>query len=139
MELEAAIKFARDHRQGVLITLRADGRPQSSNIIYTVADDGSLKVSITDDRAKTKNLQRDPRCAMHINAADFWSYVVLDGEAELTPVTTDPHDATGDALVELYRAVAGEHPDWEEYRAAMVTDRRLVLTLRPQSAYGMVR
>jgi hypothetical protein len=76
---------------------------------------------------------------MHINAADFWSYVVLDGEAELTPVTTDPHDATADALVEVYRAVAGEHPDWEEYRAAMVTDRRVVMTLRPQSAYGMVR
>ena len=139
MELEAAMKFARDHRQGVLITLRADGRPQSSNIIYTVADDGSLKVSITDDRAKTKNMRRDPRCTMHINAADFWSYVVLDGNAELTPVTTDPHDATADALVEVYRAVAGEHPDWEEYRQAMVSDRRLVLTLRPERAYGMVR
>ncbi len=139
MELAAALKFAREHRQGVLITLRADGRPQSSNIIYAVDDDGALMVSMTDDRAKTKNLRRDPRCTMHINAADFWSYVVLDGKAELTPVTTDPHDATADALVEVYRAVAGEHPDWEEYRRAMVSDRRLVLTLRPDAAYGMVR
>jgi PPOX class probable F420-dependent enzyme len=138
MDLQAALKFAGEHRQGILITLRADGRPQSSNIIYAVVDD-SLTVSMTDDRAKTKNLRRDPRCTMHINAADFWSYVVLDGNGELTPVTTDPHDATADALVEVYRAVAGEHPDWEEYRQAMVNDRRLVFTLRPTSAYGMVR
>jgi PPOX class probable F420-dependent enzyme len=137
MDLDAALAFARDHRNGVLVTLRRDGRPQSSNIVYTVADDGRVRVSVTADRAKTRNMVRDPRVSMHVNADDFWSYVVLEADAELSPVAASPDDATVDELVEMYRALQGEHPDWDDYRRAMVADRRLVLTIRPSRAYGM--
>ena len=140
MDLDAALAFARDHRNGVLITLKRDGRPQSSNIVYTVADDGRLRVSITADRAKYANLVRDGRVSLHVNADDFWSYAVLECDAELSAVAADPHDAATDELVALYPAVAGrDHPDWEEYRRAMVTDQRVVLRLSPQRAYGLLR
>lgn len=138
MDLDAALTFARGHRNGVLVTLKADGRPQSSNIIYTVADDGRLRISITATRAKYRNLVRDPRVSLHVNADDFWSYVVLEADAELSPVATTTDDPTVDELVEMYRAMQGEHPDWDDYRAAMVTDQRVVLTLRPTHAYGMI-
>jgi PPOX class probable F420-dependent enzyme len=139
MDIAAALDFARDRRNGVLVTLKADGRPQSSNVIYRVGPDDVVRVSVTDDRAKTRNLRRDPRVSIHVSADDFWSYTVLEGEAELTPVATAPDDATVDELVELYRSFSGEHPDWDDYRAAMVRDRRLVVRLRPTHAYGMVR
>ena len=67
----------------------------------------------------------------------FFQYVVIEATAELTPVATDPHDATADLLVDYYRKGSGEHPDWEEYRAAMVTDGRLILRLVPERAYGI--
>ena len=137
MDLDAALDFARRHHQGVLATLKGDGRPQLSNIAYVVGDDGILRISVTDGRAKTANLRRDPRASLHVTQDDFWAYVVLEAEVELTPVAADPDDATADELVEYYRAVRGEHPDWDEYRRAMVDDRRLVLRLRPTRAYGM--
>ena len=139
MDLTTALAYLRERRNGVLVTLKSDGRPQSSNIIYVVGDDDVVRVSVTDPRAKTRNLRRDPRVSMHVSADDFWSYVVVEGDADLTPVAADPHDATVDELVELYRAMQGEHDDWDEYRAAMVQDRRLVLRLRPTHAYGMLR
>ncbi len=122
---------------GVLITLKRDGRPQSSNISYLVGDDGLVRISVTDGRAKTGNMRRDPRVSLHVSADDFWSYVVLEGEVELSPVAAEPGDATVDELVEYYRALQGEHPDWDEYRAAMVRDERLVVRLRTTHAYGM--
>jgi PPOX class probable F420-dependent enzyme len=139
MDLAAALDFVRAHRNGVLITLKRDGRPQSSNIVYTVADDGRIRISITADRAKYHNLVRDPRVSLHVNADDFWSYVVVEADADLSPVAAAPDDATVDELVELYQALQGEHPDWDDYRRAMVHDRRLVLTIRPGHAYGMTR
>jgi PPOX class probable F420-dependent enzyme len=138
MDTDAALTFARDHRNGVLITLKAGGRPQSSNIIHTVTDDGRVRISITADRAKYKNLVRDPRVSLHISADDFWSYVVLEGDAELSPVAAAPDDVTVDELVEMYRVMQGEHPDWGEYRMAMVADSRVVLSIRPTHVYGML-
>jgi PPOX class probable F420-dependent enzyme len=138
MDLDAALAFTRDHRNGVLITLKGDGRPQSSNIIYA-ADGDRVRISITADRAKYTNLVRDPRVSLHVNADDFWSYVVLEADAELSPVAAAPDDDAVEQLVDLYRALQGEHPDWDDYRASMVADRRLVLTLRPTHAYGMLR
>ena len=125
-------------KRGVLVTLKRDGRPQLSNVIYAVADD-VVRVSVTDDRAKTKNLRRDPRASLHVTSDDFWSYVVVEGVAELSPVAADPDDPTVDELVDLYRAMQGEHPDWDDYRAAMVRDRRLVVRLRIDRLYGMAR
>ena len=72
-----------------------------------------------------------------MSSATRYQWVVIEALAELSPVAADPHDTTVDALVAYYRAGQGEHPDWDEYRAAMVADRRLVLTLRPERAYGM--
>jgi PPOX class probable F420-dependent enzyme len=138
MELSDALDFIRDKHQGVLITLKSDGRPQSSNIAYALGDDGVVRISVTDGRAKTANLRRDPRASLHVNRDDFWAYAVLEADVTLMPVAQSPDDATVDALVEYYRAVAGEHDDWDEYRRAMVADRRLLLELRPTHAYGML-
>src|SRR3982074_2225984 len=136
MDLTKALTFARSHHQGILITLRSDGRPQSSNIAFGVGDDGIVRISVTDDRAKTRNLRRDPRASLHVNRADFYAYVVLEGDADLSPVAARPHDPTVNELVELYRSLQGEHPDWNEFREAMVADRRLVARLRPRGAFG---
>jgi PPOX class probable F420-dependent enzyme len=138
MELDAALDFIRDHTRGVVTTLRRDGRPQLSNIAYRVGDDGVIRISVTDGRAKTNNLRRDPRASLHVTSADFWTYCVLDCDVELMPTSADPHDRTVDTLVDYYRALSGEHPDWDEYRRAMVADRRLMLLLTPTHAYGML-
>lgn len=122
---------------GVLATLKADGRPQLSNITYLYEPDAQLvRVSITADRAKAHNARRDPRVSLHVSSDDFWKWVTVDGSAELSEVAADPHDAAVEELVELYRGLAGEHPNWDEYRAAMVTDRRLVLRLPVEHVYG---
>jgi PPOX class probable F420-dependent enzyme len=127
-------------RGGVLATLRANGRPQLSNVTYAWFPEQELiKVSVTDDRAKVANIRRDARVSFHVTSEDFWSYAVFEGTGELTPVAADPADATVSELVELYRAVAGEHPDWDDYRAAMVRDKRLVLRISPNHVYGIAR
>jgi len=138
MELSDALDFARDKRNGMLLALKSDGRPQSSNIAYAVGDDDVIRVSVTDGRAKTANLRRDPRASLHINRDDFWAYVVIEADVTMLPTAASPDDATVDALVEYYRSVAGEHDNWDEYRQAMVDDRRLLLELRPTHAYGML-
>jgi PPOX class probable F420-dependent enzyme len=127
-------------RQGVLVTLRKDGWPQLSNVNYGWdRETHTIRVSTTDDRAKTGNMRRDPRVSFHVTSGDFWSYVVVDGHAELSAVAQDPHDAAVEELIDLYRSVQGEHPDWDDYRAAMVRDRRLVVRIRAERAYGAVR
>ncbi|MEY2471082.1 MAG: hypothetical protein QOK28_411 [Actinomycetota bacterium] len=137
MELADALEHARAHNQGVLITHRKDGRAQPSNIVHVVGDDGLIRISVTETRAKTKNLRRDPRCELYVVGDNFWKYLVLDAECELSPVATDPNDATAEELVAYYRAVRGEHENWDEYRQNMVDDQRLVARLRPSRAYGM--
>lgn len=136
MDMEAALAFAREQPRGVLITLKRDGRPQASNIMFAVGGDGVVRISVTEDRAKTANMRRDPRVALHVTAPDFGRYVVLEGDADLTPPAAAPGDDTVDQLVELYRSLQGDHPDWDEYRRAMVADRRVVVRLRPTHAYG---
>jgi PPOX class probable F420-dependent enzyme len=136
VELESGIGFAREHRRSVLTTLRRNGRPQLSNVMHHVADDGLVRISITADRAKYHNLVREPWAALHITSADFWHYAVVEGDVTLSDVAADPHDGAVDELVEYYRAISGEHPDWDEYRAAMVADRRVMARIRPTHAYG---
>ena len=138
MEISEALEYVRQRQQGVLVTLKRDGRPQLSNIVYLVTDDGTIRISVTADRAKTNNLARDARASLHVTADDFWSYCVIDGDAHLMPPAASPDDATADAMVEYYRAMQGEHPDWSEYRQAMVDDRRLLVTITPTHAYGML-
>ncbi len=138
MELSDALDFIRDKRNGILIALKSDGRPQSSNIAFAVGSDDVIRVSVTDGRAKTANLRRDPRASLHVNRDDFWAYAVIEADVTMMPVAKSPDDATVDALVDYYRIVAGEHDDWDEYRQAMVDDRRLILELHPTRAYGML-
>jgi PPOX class probable F420-dependent enzyme len=124
-------------RSGTLITLKRDGRPQASVVSHHFdRETSTLRVSVTETRAKTKNLRRDPRATYMVVGPNMRSYVVGEGTAQLTPPAADPHDATADALVALYREIAGEHPDWEEYRAAMVADQRVVLTVPFEHVYG---
>jgi PPOX class probable F420-dependent enzyme len=136
VDLNQALAFARGRSVGTLATIRANGRPQLSNILYVVGVD-TITISVTDTRAKVVNLRRDPRASLYVVGDTVYQWVVIEALAELSPVAADPHDATVDALVAYYKAGSGEHPNWEEYRAAMVADRRLVLTLRPERAYGM--
>jgi PPOX class probable F420-dependent enzyme len=139
MDLDKALTFAANHKNGVIITLRKDGRAQSSNIVY-VMDGPVARVSITDDRAKTRNLRRDPRAVLHVSADNFWSYVALDGVVELTPVAKSPGDDVCKELAEVYeRAARKPHPNWDEYYEAMINDKRLVMRFRATSASGMLR
>jgi PPOX class probable F420-dependent enzyme len=109
-----------------------------SNIVFALGDDDVARISVTDSRAKTKNLRRDPRASLYVAGDDFSSFVALDGAAELTPVAANQADKTVDELVALYRAAAGEHPDWDEFRRDMVAEGRLVVRLHLDHAYGMV-
>lgn len=138
MELDDALAFARDHTRSVLVTIRGNGRPQLSNVMHHVSDDGLVRISITADRAKYKNLSREPWASLHVTREDFYAYVVLEADVELSAVAEATDDAAVDELVALYQGMAGEHDDWDAYRKAMVEDRRLVVRLRPTRAYGML-
>lgn len=147
MELREGLDFAGRRSEGVLVTRRADGRPQLSNVLYhlrvggrTGDVDSVVRISVTDDRAKTRNLRREPSASLYVPGETFWSYVVLDGAAELSPVAAATDDATVEELVELYRSIRGEdHPNWAEYREVMVAERRLVARLRPVHTYGIAQ
>jgi len=136
MELEAALTWAAERKNAVLITLRKDGRAQSSDIAYTIVD-GQFWISLTDSRAKTANMRRDNRVVLHITEPGSWSYISFDGTVELTPVTTATDDATADQLVDYYERVAGQaHPDWDEYRQAMIDEGRLIAVFTAAKAVG---
>ncbi len=123
---------------GVLATVKRDGRPQLSNVSYHFDPPSlTISVSVTEPRAKTRNLRRDPRASILVAADDGWAYAVAEGDAVLTAPAADPHDETVEGLIGLYRSISGEHPDWDEYREAMVTDRRVLLTLPITHLYGM--
>jgi PPOX class probable F420-dependent enzyme len=123
---------------GVLATIKRDGRPQLSNVSYWFDKHNlAIQASITETRAKTRNLRRDPRASIHVCSDDGWAYAVAEGDALLTPPAAAPDDDTVEALIALYRNIAGEHPDWDDYRRAMVDDRRVVLTLPISHVYGM--
>ena len=126
MPLPDAFTFVRQQGRGVLVTIRRDGRPQLSNILFIPGEDHSVRISVTDGRAKTNNLRRDPRASLHVTREDFFAYVVIDGMASQSPVARAVDDPVVDELVDMYRAARGEHPDWDEYRRAMVADRRVV-------------
>jgi PPOX class probable F420-dependent enzyme len=138
MTQDALLELLSESGGGVLVTLKRDGRPQLSNVGHRYyPDERVVRISVTEDRAKTRNLRRDPRASYHVTTPDRWAYAVVEGTAELSPVAKDPYDDTVEELVRLYRDLAGEHPDWDDYRAAMVRDRRLVVRLRVEHAYGM--
>jgi PPOX class probable F420-dependent enzyme len=136
--LDEAFAFTAQNNHGVLVTQRRDGRPQLSNILYLPGPGHTVRISVTDSRAKTRNLRRDPRASLHVTREDFYAYVVLEGEVALSPVAREVDDAVVDELVDMYRLAGGEHPDWDEYRQAMVDQGRVVATLAASRAYGML-
>ena len=126
-----------DHSLGVLATIRRSGRPQLSTVLYRYdRQSRTARFSLTADRAKVKNLRRDPRATLYVAGDSRWQWAAADGDARLTPVTQGDDPTMGD-LEDLYRAAAGEHPDWAEFRRDMVAQRRLVLHLTLTHVYGM--
>ena len=130
MDLDEARRFARRHHHAVVITSRADGRPQASPVLCGLDGDGRVVVSTREAAAKTRNLRRDPRVSLCVVSDDFFSaWVQIDGRAEIVPL---PEAMEG--LVALYRQVSGGHPDWDEFRAAMQDQGRVLLRVTPEHA-----
>ncbi len=126
-----------DSRIGILATIKSSGLPQLSPVTpFYDRDKGVIYVSMTDGRAKTVNLRRDPRAALEVTSPDGWAWATAEGDVSLTGPGTDPHGPEIEALVDYYRGAAGEHPDWEEYRAVMVSDRRVLMALKVGRIYG---
>ncbi len=137
---EELLALLAERKLGVLATLKRDGRPQMSNVMYTYDSARRIiRISVTADRAKTRNLVRDPRASFHVSSEDGWAWTVAEGDAELTAVATDPHDDAVEELIDVFRAIGGEHSDWDEYRAAMVAERRQVVRINVAHAYGQPR
>lgn len=126
-----------ESRLGVLATIKADGRPQLSPVMpfYDQATE-TLYVSMTEGRAKTANLRRDPRAALEVTGKDGLTWATAEGTVTLTGPGTDPHGPEVEELVRYYRLAAGEHPDWDEYRAVMVADRRVLMAMAVEHVYG---
>jgi PPOX class probable F420-dependent enzyme len=125
MELGTAREFLRAHHRAVLATSRADGRPQLSPVAAAVDNEGRVLISTREAAIKTRNLRRDPRASLCVlNDAFFGEWIQVEGTAEIISLP----DAM-EILVSYYRAVGGEHPDWDEYRAAMEREHRVILRI----------
>jgi PPOX class probable F420-dependent enzyme len=134
---DSTLTWLADRHHAVLVTLRSDRSPQSSNIAFSLRD-GVAEVSVTDDRAKTRNLRRDPRAVLHVLGDSFYTYASIRAKAELGPVTTEPGDAAGQHLLQVYERITGSaHPAPQEFFEAMVEQKRLVLRLELLSAVAI--
>jgi PPOX class probable F420-dependent enzyme len=123
MSAAHAQQFLRAHHRAILATMRADGRPQMSPVVCAVDDDGRVLISTRETAVKTRNLRRDPFASVCAFTDEFFGeWVQAEGTAEVIPLP----DAM-ELLVEYYRMISGEHPDWSDYRAAMVRDRRVII------------
>lgn len=136
MKLTDALEFARTTNQSVLVTMRRDGRPQLSNVVHSFRQDGSIRISVTAERAKYRNLERKAWAALHVTSTDFSAYVVIEGDVELTPIAASPDDRTVEELVDHFRTLKGEHPDWPAYREALIKERRALVRILATRAYG---
>lgn len=128
--------FVAEDRRGVLTTFRRDGSAQMSIITCGPLQDG-VAFSTTEDRAKLRNLRRNPRCSLLVARENWSAYIVLQGTARLLSY----HNTNGDelrlALRDVYRtAAATEHPDWDEYDRAMVEQQRSAIIVVPNHIYG---
>ena len=118
-------EFVRPRHHGVLLTNRRDGRPQSSLVAMGLDSSGRIVVSSYPERAKVLNIRRNPLSSMIVMSDDFGGeWVQVDGRAEII----DLPDAIDD-LVEYFRVISGEHPDWDEYRQAMVDQNKCLIRL----------
>ena len=127
VDLEGLLEFVRPRHHMVLLTERSDGRPQASPVTGGVDDSGRIVVSSYRERAKTANLRRRPRASVVVLSDDFGgAWVQVDGDADVVDARDDV-----EPFVEYYRNIAGEHPDWHEYREAMVTQDKSLLRITP--------
>jgi len=135
---DALLALVADTNLGVLATIKRSGQPQLSHVNFGYEPDtAQIRISITDGRAKTANLRRDPRASLLVSSSDGWRYAVVEGSVTLSEVAAAPDDEAVEELVDVYRSVRGEdHPDWDDYRSAMVADRRLVCRLAISHVYG---
>ncbi len=126
-----------ESRLGVLATIKSDGRPQMSPVTpFYDREAETLYVSTTDGRAKAVNLRRDPRASVEVTGPKGRTWATAEGTVELIGPGTDPDGPEVDALVDYYRKAAGEHPDWDEYRSVMVSDRRVLMVMTVEHVYG---
>ena len=127
VDRDGMLEFVRPRHHGVLLTRRRDGDPQASPVTMGVDREGRVVVSTYPERAKTANVRRDPRVSVLVLSDDFGgAWLQLDGRAEVLdlPEALDP-------LVEYYRSISGEHPDWDEYRRAMVAQGKSLIRVTP--------
>lgn len=131
VDLDQLLEFVRPRHKITLMTLRRDGRPQISPVTGGVDAEGRIVISTYPQRAKATNLRRDPRATVLVHS-DEWNgaYVQVDGTAEVLDM---PSQEAEDALVEYFRCISGEHPDWEEYRQAMRTQGKSLIRITPES------
>ncbi|MYW05006.1 TIGR03618 family F420-dependent PPOX class oxidoreductase [Streptomyces sp. SID3343] len=140
MDTDMDTKLLGTDRRGVLTTLKRDGRPQLSPVSYLWEPDlRRIRISATDDRAKTRNLRRDPRASFLVTAPEYAAYLIAEGLAEVSAPALARDDAITEELVEVFRLIAGEHPDWAEYRDVMVEERRVVIRIAVERTYGWSR
>jgi PPOX class probable F420-dependent enzyme len=126
VDIAEATAFIRQHHRAVLSTTRLDGRPQLSPVSVGIDDDGFAVISTRETAMKTKNLARDPHGSLCVFTGDFFgSWAQVEGPVEIIRLPE-----AMDHLVAYYRSLSGEHPDWDDYRAAMVRDHRVLLRLR---------
>lgn len=124
-------------RISVLATIKSDGRPQLSPVTpFYDRTEGIVYVSMTEGRAKTKNLRNDPRATLEVTSENGRSWATAEGIATLVGPGESPDSPEVNALVDYYRSAAGEHPDWDEYRSVMVADRRVLMKMTVDHVYG---
>ena len=124
-------------RLGVLATIKSSGLPPLSPVTpFYDRDADTIYVSMTEGRAKTVNLRRDPRAALEVTGPDRYTWATAEGDVTLIGPSTDPRGPEVEALVDYYRKAAGEHPDWDEYRSVMVSDRRVLMVMAVRRVYG---
>jgi PPOX class probable F420-dependent enzyme len=130
MEIEEGLAYLRENHHSVLITRRKDGEPNPSPVVHGVDASGRVVVSSREPAYKVRNLKEDPRAVLCAFSDRFFgSWVKVSGRAEIIPL---PAAMAG--LEDLYRQVAGEHPDWDDYRAAMEREKRVIIAITPTSA-----
>jgi PPOX class probable F420-dependent enzyme len=130
MDIDAALAYLREHHHSVLITRRRDGEPNPSPVVHGVDGAGRVVVSSRSPAYKVRNLRADPRAVLCAFSDGFFGpWVRVSGRAEIIPL---PDAMPG--LEDLYRQIGGEHPDWDDYRAAMERDQRVIIAITPESA-----
>jgi PPOX class probable F420-dependent enzyme len=132
MNRKEAMEFVTANSRGVIATIKRNGRPQLSHILYTLDDDGLIKISVTEDRAKTKNARRDPRVSLNIVGDNWFQYVVIEGTATFIDENPLPE------LRRVFERISGSpHPNWDEFDQAMTSEKRLVMAISIDRLYPL--